>query len=68
MAEECCSNMGCGCGCNTNSLYTDKKCPRCGRKLRVTGSLQRVKVQLTCQDCGYQGHELTMEELRELID
>ena len=66
MAEECCG--GAGCGCNATSLYTDKDCPVCGRKLRVTGNLQQIKLTFTCPDCGYQSHQLSMDELRELID
>ena len=66
MAEDCCAGMGCG--CNAASLYTDKDCPDCGRRLRLTGDLQRVKLRLTCMDCGYQSHELSFEEIREVID
>ena len=66
MAEECCAGMGCG--CNATSIYTDRDCPTCGRRLRVIGNLQRIKLRLTCSDCGYQSHELTVDELREYID
>jgi len=65
MAEECCSGMGCG--CNTTSLYSDKDCPNCGRRLRVTGSLQQIKLNLTCLDCGYLSPLLSLEEVREVI-
>ena len=67
MTEDCCGG-GCGCGCNYDSIYTDRDCPDCGRRLRVTGSLQRVKLHLTCQGCGYQSHQLSMDELHEFID
>ena len=66
MAEESCS--GTGCGCNTTSIYADRDCPECGRRLRITGNLQRIQLRLTCQGCGYQSQELSMEELREFID
>lgn len=66
MAEECCA--GAGCGCNTTSLYTDRDCPICGRRLRLTGNLQQIKLNLTCPDCGYQSPQLSMDELRALID
>jgi len=66
MADECCG--GAGCGCNTTNLYTDRDCPVCGRKLRVTGNLQQIRLTLTCPDCGYQSPQLSMDELRELID
>jgi C4-type Zn-finger protein len=66
MLEDGCSSAGCD--CNATSLYTDRECPACGRRLRITGNLQRIKLRLTCQDCGYQSHELSMEEVREFID
>ena len=66
MAEERCS--GAGCGCSTTSLYTDRDCPDCGRRLRITGNLQRIQLRLACPDCGYQGQELSVEELRQFID
>ena len=66
MSEDCCS--GGGCGCNATSLYTGKDCPNCGKGLRLTGSLQQVKLNLTCPDCGYQSPQLSTDELRELID
>ena len=66
MAEECCTNTGCGCG-NTY-LYSDRVCPECGRKLRVTGNIQQIKLYLTCPECGYQSPQLSTEELRVLID
>ena len=65
MAEECC---GPGCGCNTDSLYSGKDCPVCGRRLRVTGNLQQMKLKLTCPTCGYQSPRLSFDELREVID
>ena len=65
MAEECCS--GSGCGCNVTSIYSDKDCPDCGRRLRVTGNLQLVKLNLTCPDCGYQSPQLSLDEVREVI-
>jgi len=66
MAEGCCE--GTGCGCNATSIYTEKDCPVCGRRLRLTGSLQQIKLYLTCPDCGYQSPRLSMDELRVLID
>ncbi|MFC2041486.1 hypothetical protein ACFLTY_04110 [Chloroflexota bacterium] len=66
MSEECCSGMGRG--CNATSLYTDKDCPTCGRRLRVTGNLQQIRLNLTCLDCGYQSPQLSIDELQELID
>ena len=66
MAEDCCA--GVGCGCNTTSLYTDRDCPICGRRLRLMGDLQQIKLNLTCPDCGYQSPQLSMDELRALID
>ncbi|MFC1995406.1 hypothetical protein ACFLVM_00815 [Chloroflexota bacterium] len=66
MAEECCS--GSGCGCNATSMYTHKDCPTCSRRLRITGNLQQVRLNLTCPDCGYKSPQLTVDELRELID
>lgn len=66
--QDCCSGTAGGCGCNTTSLYTDKECPTCGRKLRVTGSLQQLKLKLTCPECGYCSPQLTVDELRVMID
>ncbi|MFC1921268.1 hypothetical protein ACFLYQ_06065 [Chloroflexota bacterium] len=68
MAEECCSDKGCGCGCSTTNLYSDKDCPDCGRRLRITGNLQKIQLNLTCPECGYQSPQLSMEELQVLID
>ncbi|MFC2056319.1 hypothetical protein ACFLTO_01980 [Chloroflexota bacterium] len=65
MAEE--SSCGTGCGCNVTSIYTDRDCPSCGRRLRVTGNLQLVKLNLTCPDCGYQSSQLSLDEVREVI-
>ena len=64
---DCCSENGCGCGCSATTIYTDKECPNCSRKLRMTGSLQTVKLYLTCPECGYQSSELTINELHALI-
>ena len=66
MAEQCCS--GSGCGCNVTSLHSDKGCPNCSGRLRVTGNLQQTKLNLTCPDCGCQSPQLTVDELRELTD
>ncbi|MFC1900991.1 RNA-binding protein [Chloroflexota bacterium] len=66
MAEECCSNQGCGCG--TTNLYSEEKCPDCGRRLRITGNLQQIKLYLTCPECGFQSPQLSMDKLRVLID
>ena len=66
MAESCCNDPGCG--CNATSLYAEKDCPVCGRKLRVTGDLQQIKLKLTCPGCGYQSAQLSMDEVRVLID
>ena len=66
MTEECCA--GTGCGCTITSLYIEKDCPECGRRLRITGNLQMIKLNLTCPDCGYQSPQLSMGELRMLID
>ena len=65
MAEQSCS--GTGCGCNVTSMYTDKDCPSCGRRLRVTGNLQQIKLNHTCLDCGYQSPQLSLDEVREVI-
>jgi DNA-directed RNA polymerase subunit RPC12/RpoP len=67
MTEDCSTSIGCGCGCNSTSIYTDRDCPTCGRRLRITGDLQRVKLHLNCPDCGYVGHELSVDEIGELI-
>ncbi len=63
---DCCNDPGCG--CNKTSLYSDKDCPVCGRKLRVTGDLQTIKLVLTCPACGYQSSPLSMDEVRAIID
>ena len=63
--EKCCSGMGCG--CNTTSLYSDRDCPDCGRRLRITGSLQKIQLRFLCLDCGYQSPELSFEEIEEVI-
>ena len=66
MAEDCCANEGCG--CNATSIYTSNQCPDCGRRLRMSGDLRRLKLRLACPECGYQSQELSMEEVREIID
>jgi C4-type Zn-finger protein len=65
MAEECCG--GSECGCNVTNLYSEKDCPVCGRRLRITGNLQEVKLKLHCPDCGYQSQQLSFDELAELL-
>lgn len=65
MAEECCS--GAGCGCNATNIYANKDCPDCGRRLRVTGNLQQIRLNLTCPECGYQSPQLSLDEVREVI-
>jgi len=55
-------------GCGTGTIiHTDKECPECGRKLRITGNLQKLKLYLTCFYCEYQSSDLTLDELHELI-
>ena len=66
LAEECCGSNGCG--CQTTTIYTSEDCHVCGRRLRVTGSMQRIKLYLTCFDCGYRSSELSLEQVRELLD
>lgn len=66
MTEE--HGCGPGCGCNATNLYVDKECPVCGKRLRVTGNLQELKINLTCAACGYQTPRLSVDELRVLID
>jgi len=64
MTDNCCGE---GCGCHADSFYTDKKCPDCGRLLRAAGNPQRIQYRLVCFSCGYQSHELSVEEVREAI-
>ena len=66
MAEDSCANQGCG--CNTTSIYTNNQCPDCGRRLRVTGNLQQIKLKFSCPECGYQSPQLSLEEVREIMD
>ena len=66
MAESCCNDPGCG--CNATSLNSEEDCPTCGRKLRVTGDLQQIKLKLTCPGCDYQSAQLSMDEVRVLIN
>ena len=66
MTADCCGGLGCG--CNNTSIYTDRECPLCGKKLRVTGDLQTLKLSLNCANCGYHSQQLTMDEVRALID
>jgi len=66
MAEDCCENEGCG--CSVTSIYTTSECPVCGRRLRITGDIQRIKLRLACPECGYHSHELSIEEVRKIID
>ena len=63
---DCCNDPGCG--CNATSLNAEKECPVCGRKLRVSGDLRTIKLKLTCPGCGYQSAQLSMDDLRALID
>ena len=63
---DCCGEPGCN--CNVTNIYTDKDCPQCGRKLRIVGSLQTLKLNHSCPGCGYFSPLLSMEELRAIID
>lgn len=60
--------QGCGCGCQADNGSTDRVCPACGGKLRMTGSLQTLKMNLTCPACGYFSPRLEPEEVWALID
>ena len=66
MAEECCGQNGCG--CQTTNIHTTEDCPVCGKRLRATGNMQRIKVYLTCFNCGYRSGELSLEQVRGLLD
>jgi len=61
----CCSDSNCG--CHIDVFPTTMTCPDCGKKLRLTGKVQRVELRLSCQNCGYTSHLLSREEISELI-
>jgi ribosomal protein S27AE len=61
----CCSDRSCG--CQTDIFTTNKVCPECGKRLRLTGRAQLVEFRLACQNCGYASPLLTPEEIGELL-
>ena len=61
----CCSDDSCG--CQTDVFPTTRKCPECGKKLRMVGRAQMLEFRLSCHNCGYAGPLLSREELGELI-
>jgi C4-type Zn-finger protein len=55
-------------GCGTGTvIHTHKECPECGRKLRMAGNLQTLKLYLTCFHCDYRSSDIPLDELNELI-
>lgn len=62
---ECCTDAGCG--CNMASFTTAEKCPACGKRLRLTGNAQTLKLRLACPECGYQSAILPQAKLQELL-
>jgi predicted RNA-binding Zn-ribbon protein involved in translation (DUF1610 family) len=71
MGQEINENTGCcsggDCGCRIDAYSTSRECPRCGRRLRLTGRAQLLEYRLTCSECGYAGPLLTPEEIGELL-
>ncbi len=63
--NNCCS--GSDCGCHIDAYSTSRECPRCGKRLRLTGKAQRLEFRLTCTGCGYAGPLLSPAEVGELI-
>ncbi len=61
----CCSDSGCG--CRLDVYPTSRKCPDCGKRLRLTGRAQQLELRLACQNCGYASHMLSQEEIGELL-
>lgn len=61
----CCSDSSCG--CQLDVYTTSRKCPDCGKRLRLTGRAQLVEFRLACQNCGYTSSLLSREELGELL-
>jgi len=61
----CCSNSNCG--CQIAHFPTEKTCPACGRRLRLSGRPQLLEFRLACPNCDYQGSLLSQEELREVM-
>ncbi len=55
------------CGCHQDHFSTEKVCPNCGKRLRLSGNLQLADFRLTCTSCGYQSPRLSMAELQEII-
>ena len=71
MGRESTENTGCcsggTCGCHIDAYPTDRECPQCRGKLRLTGQARRMELRLTCSKCGYAGPLLKPEEIGELI-
>ena len=63
--SSCCSDSSCG--CRVDNFPTARECPDCGKKLRLTGRAQLLKLRLSCQNCGYNSPLLSLEELHELL-
>jgi ribosomal protein S27AE len=63
--SNCCADGSCG--CHIDAYTTSRECPRCGKRLRLTGRAQLLEFRLTCGNCGYAGPLLSKEELGELI-
>ncbi len=61
------NTCGPSCGCHTDRFSTNQKCPTCGARLALTGSLQKAEFHLTCSACGYYGPRLSQDKLRELL-
>jgi predicted RNA-binding Zn-ribbon protein involved in translation (DUF1610 family) len=71
MGQEITENTGyCSggeCGCHIDAYSTNRECPQCGKRLRLTGRAQRLEFRLVCSGCGYAGPLLSQAELGELL-
>jgi hypothetical protein len=66
MTEDSCCSGG-SCGCRVDIFPTDRACPDCGKKLRLTGRAQTFQMRLNCPACGYNSEMLSPAEISEVF-
>ncbi len=65
--SDCCHNVNCGCSLSSFVPSSPKECPNCQELMWVVGRRQLLELRVAGQNCGYQGHLLSGEEIVELV-
>jgi hypothetical protein len=55
------------CGCHIMHFPTNRECPNCSGRLRLSGRPQSIEFRLSCLSCDYQSPLLSQEELQKVL-